>query len=343
MATTTATSTTKRKPVKAASRSRSRQSRGQSVAGKWARGQAARFGRWSLRSTVRAGKWSHRRVLAPAGRRVAKVAGRKGRAAVVAIAEGAERRRLTGSFRSASYTCSECPGTKFTKDQYADHIKTHGATYKIPAGLVAGKAAAELTATTPTKQPAPAAVPTPAAKPPVAAAKPAPAPMPSWATTDSGTGTPVAAAVPTPLFGRRPAARPAPTAATTALNTHLNTAKRSTPAMAEMQQLVRAADSLIELVPATAEELDDTLSQLALAWTKVADSISGYAEMLDSEVRIDPRVTRSIYDGADTVASLGKAFRDARAQFRKVYEAEFDAMDSGARKVAVDGFWQDTA
>ncbi|GAA2842386.1 hypothetical protein [Kribbella solani] len=338
------------------SRRRSRTSRTSKYASKlagWAGRQSKRAARWGWKttwsSTKRAGKWTGRRVIAPAAKKAARVAGRRGRAIGMGVVEAIERRRLTGSARSATYTCGECPGTKFTADQYREHLKGHGKTYAIPARLKNGAAAAELTGkpnTQPGAKPAPATGP---ASKPAPVAKPVPTPVSSWATPDSGTSpapAPVTVLGPvplTPLFGREPSRPHVKTAADAAMTTLTNQWKnsnRSTPAMSNLQQLVRAADALADETPATAEELDDMLGALALTWTKVADAITNYAEMLDSDIRIDPRVTRPIYDGADDVAGLGRLFRDSRTAFRKVYEAEFDAMDSGARKVAVDGFWE---
>ncbi|MFB6726780.1 hypothetical protein ACFCV3_41805 [Kribbella sp. NPDC056345] len=305
--------------------------------------RAVRWG-WnrSWSSTKRVGRWGRDRVIKPGAKKAASVAGRRGRAIGLGVVEAIERRRLTGSMRSATYTCGECPGSKFTAEQYRDHLAGHGKTYAIPARLKNGVAANEL-------KPAPApkpAVPA-AAGPRTVSEKFAPyattAPRPVVAKpltvaeklATAGAAKPVAR----PQFGapRSPAVT---SAAAAAVNTHWNNTTRSMPTMANLQQLVRAADNLADEHPDTAEDLEEMLGQLAMAFTKIADSITGYAEMLDSDIKIDPRVTRPIYDAADTVATaVGRAFRDSRTTFRKVYEDQFAAMESGARKVAVDGFW----
>lgn len=107
---------------------------------------------------------------------------------------------------------------------------------------------------------------------------------------------------------------------------------RSNPGMSQIAALVNAANQVAQMEPQNAEEFEQMLGGLAMAYLRIADSIAEQAEKLDAELGIDPKVTAPLYTGADSLGEMGKAYRNARNQFRSVYAAQLEAMNKGVRQ-----------
>jgi hypothetical protein len=108
----------------------------------------------------------------------------------------------------------------------------------------------------------------------------------------------------------------------------------------EIANFIRAAEQLAEMEPENAEDFDGMLTGLSVAWTKVGDATAEWAELLDAQLRIDPVVTRPLYEQADEAGAIGKAYMTSRANFRRIYQAHIEAMESKARPVAKPGFFE---
>lgn len=111
----------------------------------------------------------------------------------------------------------------------------------------------------------------------------------------------------------------------------------------EFQQVLRAASPLGELDPATAWELDEQLASFARMWPVMAAIFSNYAENLDRNVRIDPRIVAAFMAAVGQMNDLYKAFADTRMQYRLLYAKAFEQAESSVRTPDRAGFWNRNA
>jgi hypothetical protein len=139
----------------------------------------------------------------------------------------------------------------------------------------------------------------------------------------------------------RPAPRPAPSAPTVPVAaTRPSTAggTMSATGTSETQQLMRAANSVGEMDPSSAWELDAQLVGMARAALVLTENLGQYVETLD-RIKTDPRVTAQAGLAVGQVAELVQTFTQARNLFRTLYAAQFAAAEQGVRQINVQGFF----
>jgi hypothetical protein len=138
--------------------------------------------------------------------------------------------------------------------------------------------------------------------------------------------------VPAPSTARIGAVKPKPKPTTPAAERAAAFWNRSTPGMSQIAAFVKAAEGIAQTAPATADELEQMLSGLTMAYLKIADLNAQWAEVLDAEVGIDPKVTMPLYRGSDAIAESAKAFRDSKHAFRTLYAAQLEQANNGIRQ-----------
>ncbi len=139
----------------------------------------------------------------------------------------------------------------------------------------------------------------------------------------------------------RPAPRPTPSAPTAPVAaTRPSTAggTMSATGTSETQQLMRAANSVGEMDPSSAWELDAQLVGMARAALVLTENLGQYVETLD-RIKTDPRVTAQAGLAVGQVAELVQTFSQARNLFRTLYAAQFAAAEQGVRQINVQGFF----
>jgi hypothetical protein len=107
---------------------------------------------------------------------------------------------------------------------------------------------------------------------------------------------------------------------------------------AETAILIRAANVLAEMDPATAWDLDAQLIGLARGAVSLGDATGDYAETLDAH-KIDPRVTVHLAMAMEHLTAAGGAFAAAGGAFRVLYAAHLEAAEAGVRQIRKDGFF----
>lgn len=113
--------------------------------------------------------------------------------------------------------------------------------------------------------------------------------------------------------------------------------------MQEFQRIVTAARPVAELDPRTAWELDEQLAAAAAMWPSLAETFAAYAENLDRNVKVDPRVVQAFMAGVSDIADLYRTFGQTRALFRRLYEHAFEQAESPVRDISREKFWDASA
>ncbi len=106
----------------------------------------------------------------------------------------------------------------------------------------------------------------------------------------------------------------------------------------ETQQLMRAANSVGEMDPSSAWELDAQLVGMARAALVLTENLGQYVETLD-RIKTDPRVTAAAGVAVGQVAELVKSFATTRTLFRQLYAAQFAAAEQKVRPINRPGFF----
>jgi hypothetical protein len=108
--------------------------------------------------------------------------------------------------------------------------------------------------------------------------------------------------------------------------------------MSELKPLVQAADRLADLVPESAGELDQVLAGLSVATLRIAEALAQFAENVDSEIGLDPRVSAPLYAMADQWSDSAAGGKQARQAFRSLYASQ---LENEVRQPKVPGFFED--
>lgn len=106
----------------------------------------------------------------------------------------------------------------------------------------------------------------------------------------------------------------------------------------ETTQLMRAANGVGQMDPATAWELDAQLIGLSRAALVLTENLGQYIETLD-RIKVDPRVTAQAGVAVGQVAEVVRTFAQARQLFRTLYADQFAAAENGVRQVAKKEFF----
>jgi hypothetical protein len=148
-----------------------------------------------------------------------------------------------------------------------------------------------------------------------------------------GAGSQYLQGVPSARIGAvTPKPKPKPTTKPTASAADRAAAFWNRSNMSEIAGFVKAAELVAQMDPSNADEFDQMLGGLATAYLKIADSVAAWAEKLDAEVGIDPKVTAPMYHSADSIGEAGKHFRTSRQKFQSVYAPQLEAMGKGVRQ-----------
>lgn len=150
--------------------------------------------------------------------------------------------------------------------------------------------------------------------------------------------------IPTPSIARIGAVKPKPKPTTTPAAVRAAAFwNRSTPGMSQTAALVKAAETLSQIAPANALELEEMLSGLTMAYLKIADTVAQWSELLDAEVGIDPKVTAPLYRTSDSIGEAAKGFRDSKHAFRTLYAAQLEQANQGVRQPKSPEFFGNVA
>lgn len=112
--------------------------------------------------------------------------------------------------------------------------------------------------------------------------------------------------------------------------------------MSAIKQVEQAFRTVAEAEPTNAVELDEILRGLSIVMTNAASHMASWAEQQDCGLGLDPRVTQVMYTAADSLSEVASAYHNARAVYRNVYAAQFEAMESGIRLPKKADFFQAT-
>ncbi|HEY3004688.1 MAG TPA: hypothetical protein VGJ44_20240, partial [Kribbellaceae bacterium] len=294
-----------------------------------------------------AAKWAGTRTWR-ATRRAVGIAGRyaktRGRRAVLAVEQFRTRRVGAKSTRKAlvgpAYTCSECP-TWSTHDQaeFAAHMRSHGALFAKLADKPPAKASTTVPAAS-SAETKPAAAATLTDKPHGAAlARKARAADEGYAAklaahqahlaaarktreATAAASTPSTISSTATTSDRDVAVRDAASTSGSAPNTTRAERaarywSRSNGMTNEVHNLVRAAQRISDMEITDAMQFDELLGAFAAAWPRIGDALAQFAEQIDTDLGLDPVVTRPLYEAADSAGDvLGQAFGKAKQAFR---------------------------
>lgn len=111
--------------------------------------------------------------------------------------------------------------------------------------------------------------------------------------------------------------------------------------MQEFQNLHRQARVVGQMDPKTAWELDEQLAQFSMMWPKMAEAFSVYAETLDRQIKIDPRLVAAFVQNIAAMNELHKHFSQTRKLYRQLY-AQF-LEQQGVRMPDRKGFFDQKA